>query len=264
MSELDTVRDLLTIGADVVMSWRGRAIEVERKGSAGDLVTAVDHASEDAMLALLGERFPDDSIISEERGLIAGSSARTWIIDPLDGTVNFAAGSPNFGVIVGLVHGTTPVAGGMVLPAIDRLYLAERGGGATRNGEPVTGSTVTELDHAVVDHSMLWRDDAYNARERQTLDALLPAVRAIRCDHSVRYLADTVEGVLDGFVYHSLGMWDIAGPSVILHEAGVTTSDGLGAPLDMDPGNWQPGRRYLTIGANPALHRTMIDCLNGR
>lgn len=127
--------------------------------------------------------------------------------------MNYAAGLDDFGVIVGLVEAGLPVAGGMYLPAMDLIYLAERGAGARRNGALIKASATTVLRDAVFDHSLANIPDVIEMQAR-TLATLICACRGVRCVHSLTYLARVAEGTYDGFVYHSLGLWDICGPSV--------------------------------------------------
>lgn len=249
---LDALTNVLKEGGSVLLDRRGDTRTLERKRSQSDLVSDADRAAEDRILDRLAVLAPSDNVLSEERGWIAGRSDRTWVIDPLDGTTNYAAGVDDFGVIAGLVEGSQPVAGGMYLPALDLLYLAELNRGATRNGQQIHASTTVAPEDAVVDHSLAYVPEIME-RQWRTLRALLPRVRAVRCNHSLRYLAYVAEGVYDAFVYHSLGLWDLVGPSVILAEAGATISTLDGGPLDLTPSPDAGSRLYAAIGANPTL-----------
>lgn len=266
----ELLADLVTAGGEVVMDYRdqllrGDDLAVHKKSSHADLVTNADLASEQVMLDLLERHRPEDAIISEERGLVGSDSEFTWVLDPLDGTANFTRGSENFGVIAGLLQGTTPVAGAMFLPTIDALYVAVAGCGAHRNGVVITRDGPPPLGDAMIDHSLLhFADAAMSEDQRRTLNAVLAAARGVRCDHSVRYMADTVDGVLDGFVYHSLGLWDIVGTTAILSEVGVTVTDLAGAPLDLSPQRWKRGRLYPAVGAASPLHGSLIEVLANR
>lgn len=256
---------LVSVGSDVVMGYRGELLESHEKAPNGGLVTAADLASERAMLDVLRTARPDDAVISEESGFEPGTTGYTWVLDPLDGTANFARGSENFGVIAGLLYDDTPVAGAMALPAIDLRYQAQRGAGFTRNGErPGTRPVrpVRPLRHATIDHSLLsFADSAAAQHQDRTLAAVLKTARGVRCDHSVRYIADTIDGVLDGFVYHSLGLWDIVGTSVILAEAEIVVTDLNGDPLNLSPRAWRADRLYPAIGAAAGLHQELLAAI---
>jgi myo-inositol-1(or 4)-monophosphatase len=217
-------------------------------------------ASEQTMLRLLQAEAPGDGVLSEESGFRRGSSADgqdVWVIDPLDGTVNYVTGLDDFGVIVGLTRRGTPVLGGMYLPVTDDLYLAARGQGATHNGARISVSSTERLEDAVFDHSLANLAPILEAQEL-TLHSLIPRARGVRCIQSLTYLARVAEGTYDGFVYHSLGLWDLCGPSVILEEAGARVVDLAGRPLDLSPGASAAERIYAAAAANPALLEQLI------
>lgn len=116
----------------------GRAIGIEEKGQDGDLVTEVDHLAESAILRIVTAEFPDHQIRSEETGWSGVESEWLWLVDPLDGTNNFAVGLPVYGVSVTLIHRNEPLLGVIYEPVTDKLYVAEKGKGASCNGRPLT------------------------------------------------------------------------------------------------------------------------------
>jgi myo-inositol-1(or 4)-monophosphatase len=254
----DVIAELLRQAGGVLLERLSSERVLERKTSHVDLVSDADRAAEDCILERLSTLAPDDAVISEERGFVNGRSNRTWVVDPLDGTTNYAAGLPDFGVIIGVIDAGQPVAGGMYLPTDDLLYLAESGVGATRNGQRVRVSSTTELEDSVIDHSLAYLRGIV-ANQRRTLDLLLPTVRAIRCNHSLRYLARVADGIYDAFVYHSLWLWDLVGPSVVLSEAGALVTAMDGRPLDLEPTEASCSRLYAAVAANPVLHAKLMQ-----
>jgi myo-inositol-1(or 4)-monophosphatase len=258
---LALVELLLRRGGEVLLAARSRKRTIRDKRSAFDIVTDADHAAEEAMLHALESAAPDDSWLSEEAGFRQGTSDRAWVIDPLDGTVNYAAGLDDFGVIVGLVEDGSPVAGGMYLPAMDLIYLAERGAGARRNGRLIEVSATASLRDAVFDHSLANFPEVLEMQAR-TLAVLIGACRGVRCVHSLTYLGRVADGTYDGFVYHSLGLWDICGPSVILEEAGAVLTGMDGESLDLRPSPESPGRVLAVMGANPRLRQAACDAIH--
>jgi myo-inositol-1(or 4)-monophosphatase len=252
---------LLRAGGDVLMSYRGRALDVTTKRSSSDLVTAADVSSEQAMLRALETEAPDDGVLCEESGFRpAKSGDDVWVLDPLDGTVNYVTGINDFGVIVGLTRRGAPIVGGMYLPVTDDLYLAARGNGAVHNGAPISASTTERVEDAVFDHSLSNLGPVLAAQEL-TLRALVRRARGVRCIHSLTYLARVAEGIYDGFVYHSFGLWDICGPSVILEEAGARVVDISGNPLDFSPGPGAADRIYAAAAANPVLLERLLSVI---
>jgi myo-inositol-1(or 4)-monophosphatase len=260
---LGDIERLLRETGQILLDRRGSKRLVEHKSSHVDLVTDADRAAEAHLLRCLADLAPDDSVISEESGFTSGRTDRTWVLDPLDGTTNYVAGLDDFGVIIGVMDRDQPVAGGMFLPALDLLYLAESGGGATRNHQPVHVSRTPKLADAFLDHSLAYLPGIMD-EQRRTLDLLLPAVRAIRCNHSLRYIGNVVDGTYDGFVYHSLWLWDLVGPSVLLNEAGASVTDIEGGNLRLEPTEEAAGRLYGVLAANPGLHTHLTQMLNNQ
>ena len=257
---LEIVELLLRRAGQVLLAERSGRRTIGGTRSASDIVTDADYAAEQAVLATLADVAPDDSWLSEESGFRQGTSDRTWVIDPLDGTVNYAAGLDDFGVIVGLTEHGQPVAGGLYFPAKELVYLAGRGTGAHRNGTPIEVSRTTALRDAIFDHSLSNITDDAGAQAR-TLAVLISAARGVRCVHSLTYLARVAEGTYDGFIYHSLGLWDICGPSVILEEAGAMLTGIDGEPLDLRPSAGTHSRVIGAMAANPALLRAVRTAL---
>ena len=144
-------------------------------------MTAADRAADALLVSAITTAYPRDGIVSEESGFRASASGRTWVIDPLDGTANFAAGLPEFGAIIGILQQAQPIVGGMYLPACDVLYLAEHGGGATRNGARLAVTDATEVRDVLIDQSFHVRDDPDRMeREMRIFRAVRPQVRGVR------------------------------------------------------------------------------------
>jgi myo-inositol-1(or 4)-monophosphatase len=214
------------------------------------------------MVSAITTAYPRDGIVSEEAGFRASSSGITWVIDPLDGTANFAAGMPDFGVIIGILQQAQPIVGGMYLPAFDLLYLAERGSGATRNGERIAVTEATDLRDVLIDQSFHFRDDPDRIdREMRVFRAVWPHVRGVRSSGCLRYLAQLAEGKLGAFIANEIGVWDIAGPYVVLTEAGARVTDLQGHALELSIDGHSWSRSLRAVGANPQLHQQLISII---
>jgi myo-inositol-1(or 4)-monophosphatase len=197
-----------------------------------DLVTDADKASEAVLLAWLRERHPDHAILSEESGASAGSRYR-WIIDPLDGTTNYAHQLPHFSVSIA-VEGEGELLIGVVYdPMRDECFSAVRGQGATLNGKPIRPSTIERMDRA-----LLCTGFPYDVREHPEGPAGLIArflglVQGIRRLGSAALdMAYTASGRYDGYFEFNLKPWDIAAGALICSEAGAVASRIDGAPYD--------------------------------
>ncbi|HZF05068.1 MAG TPA: inositol monophosphatase family protein [Patescibacteria group bacterium] len=201
-----------------------------------NLVTEMDHRAETEILERLRGAFPDDAILSEEHGVAAaGSSGRRWIVDPLDGTTNYAHGLPVFGVSIALQTGRRVVLGVVYDPSRDELFVGEQGRGATLNDAAIRVSATASLDE-----SLLATGFPYNIRA--TRDTNLPEYAAFsvraravrRMGAAVLDLAYVACGRFDGFWELRLGSWDVAAGSVLVEEAGGLVTAVDGGPLDVD------------------------------
>ncbi|WP_224368744.1 inositol monophosphatase family protein [Hyalangium versicolor] len=213
-----------------------RTIEFKRTGI--DLVTDADKASEEVLLRFLRESYPHHSILAEESGASEGSSGLRWLVDPLDGTTNYAHHMPHFSVSVA-VEGPGGVLAGVVYdPMRDELFSAALGQGATLNGRPLKASAATELGSA-----LLCTGFPYDVRERP--DAPLGLVNHfIRHAQGIRRtgsaaldLSYVAAGRFDGFFEFRLKPWDIGAGSLIVTEAGGVVSQIDGSPFDVTHGD---------------------------
>jgi myo-inositol-1(or 4)-monophosphatase len=188
-----------------------------------DVVTEVDHLSEAAIIETIRRAFPDDAFLAEESGT-SGEGARLWVIDPLDGTVNYANGLPFFAVSVGLVIDGTPVVGVVLDPIRDELFAAVTGRGATLDGKPIRLPDKERLVDTVV-HVGLPRSGF--ARRNA---ALHRAVRITRSMGSAALgLTYVANGRFDAYVqWRGLSLWDVCAAGLIAEEGGalVTAPDG--------------------------------------
>ena len=205
------------------------------KGSPTNLVTEMDARVEELIVGRLAAAFPDDAILAEERGATTGRSGRRWIIDPLDGTTNYAHGFPAFGVSIALESAKRVALGVIYDPNLDEMFVAERGRGSTLDDCPLAVSTTATLDE-----SLLATEFPYNIRE--VLDnnlkeyaAFSVRARAVRrMGSAVLYLAWLASGRLDGYWELRLGPWDVAAGSLLVEEAGGRITDLTGGALDLD------------------------------
>jgi myo-inositol-1(or 4)-monophosphatase len=245
-----------------------RVMRVDRK-SKRDVVTDVDYASEALVIEAIRNRYPDDEILAEESGrherADAGEkgaarphrarwSRRTWVIDPLDGTVNYANGIPFFCVSIGLVEDGRPVAGVVLDPLRGDCYAAHADGPATLNGEPVGTSDKELLGDCVVSLAIIGRGAI--ARERRVWREIRIGRRMGSAALALAYVAS---GRFDAYVQNGgLSLWDIAAAGLIAERAGATVTDLYGGPW------WNVSKRgpRLSIVAAPRRHHgTLLELL---
>ena len=228
----------------------GRPGDAVFKGR-NDPVTEVDRRSELAITTLLAAHRPDDGILAEEGTATLGRERR-WIVDPLDGTVNFIHGLPVVSVSVALWDGDRPLAGVVFDPINDELFAAATGDGATLNCEPIAVSTVPDLAGSLVITGFPYDHHEYADVYVATLGAVLRRVNGIRRFGSAALdLCYVACGRVDASWEFRLKPWDIAAGLVILAEAGGTATDPFGAPMTPD--------RPDLVTSNGAIHESLRE-----
>jgi myo-inositol-1(or 4)-monophosphatase len=230
------------------------ARRIAYKGSPTNLVTEMDQRAEALILGRLRGAFPDDAILAEEHGAAGGRSGRRWIVDPLDGTTNYAHGLPLFGVSIALEEARRLALGVVYDPMRDELFVGERGGGATLNDAPIRVSATRSIDA-----SLLVTGFPYNIRE--TADTNLPEYAAMslraravrRLGSAVIDLAYVACGRFDGYWELRLGAWDVAAGAVLVDEAGGRITGVDGGALDVDA--------PTLLATNGLIHDAMLTTL---
>jgi len=259
MSEIEDVRALaerLARAAGAIQRDRYETdLDVRTKSASIDLVTEVDHACEALIVETLRAERPADAILAEEgSGEDLPDAAWRWVIDPLDGTMNYAHGYPRFCVSIGVSDADGPAVGMVYDPLLDELFAATRGGGATCNGRPIRVSGERELSRALLATGFAY--DVHRSRE-DNLDhfaTFVKQARGLRRDGSAALdLCYVAAGRFDGFWELKLHPWDVAAGNLIVDEAGGRTSDLSGNPPAGD------GRE--TLATNGHLHDAMVELL---
>ncbi|HYE91531.1 MAG TPA: inositol monophosphatase family protein [Terriglobales bacterium] len=209
--------------------------QVSYKGTVTNLVTEMDGRAEALVVDTLLGHFPDDGILGEEGSARAGRSGRRWIIDPLDGTTNYAHGLPIYSVGIGLEQDGAIVLGVVYDPSRDELFVGERGGGATLNDTRLAVSATPTLDTSLLvtgfPYDIRTKPDN-NLREYTAFSTRARAVR--RLGSALIDLAYIAAGRMDGFWELSLSPWDVAAGGILVEEAGGRVTDLRGAPLDVN------------------------------
>ena len=225
--------------------------QVEYKGTI-DLVTEADRLSEALILKRIRTCFPDHGIVSEESSAFNEKARLRWIIDPLDGTTNYAHGFPVFCVSIALEEEGKIVLGAVYDPMRDDLFFARRGGGATLNGKSLSVSTVSDLSRSLLATGFPY--DIRTSRENNLnfFGAMAVQAQAIRrAGAAALDLAYLAAGRFDGFWELKLKPWDTAAGCLLVSEAG-------GRVTDMDGGAWRMDSAGLAA-SNGLIHRQMLD-----
>lgn len=251
-------------GALVAARFRSRPAEMQ-KGHAHNLVTEVDLASEALIVAALARAFPAHAVRAEEGGGSPGEPAEggsgdaagggfTWVVDPLDGTNNYAHGLPVFCVSLAAMRGDTVWAGVSFDPLRDELFRATRGGGAWLNGEALAVSRRPSLDQSIVATGFPYDKSTNPDNNLIEFSTIVPHVRGVRRMGSAALdLAYVAAGRLDAYWEHGTNAWDVAAGVLLVEEAGGRVSDYAGRPARVE------GGRFLA--SNGLVHAPLLALL---
>jgi myo-inositol-1(or 4)-monophosphatase len=258
----DILLTALKKGGDILMDHLGRTSEVKVKESISSVVTEADLASERAILEILQGGSETCNIISEECGYLDHGSGFTWVVDPLDGTSNFAAGLPWFGVIIALFEKEVPVLGGMYLPVEKQLYLSEEGCGATRNGEPIKPTQSRDLSQHLLSYSFDFSDvPGKTEAEMEILRRLSRKARNVRSTNSLVDFCYVADGKLGAALNQTTRIWDIAVPWLLIREGGGTVSDIKGKEINFNLSPKAIDHNYTILASGSGLHATILNTI---
>jgi myo-inositol-1(or 4)-monophosphatase len=246
--ELHIAKKAAKKAAEVIRNYRqNQSFEINFKGR-NDLVTDADLAAEEKIIAIIKEHYPDDEILAEESSNEQFLSAeRTWLIDPIDGTTNFAHGFPVYCVSIGLWENTAPQMGVVLEVNSGECFHAIRGGGAYLNNKPISVSSVGEASKSMIGTGFPYNNLQLIDNYLRFFKWLLAQTQAVRRPGAASYdLCCVAAGRFDGFYEYSLNPWDVGAAALIVQEAGGVISDWTGGD------DWLFGQRI--IAGNPDIH----------
>ncbi|TAM78392.1 inositol monophosphatase [bacterium] len=247
---LDVTVEAARAAGKVLLGYLGGPLDLGHKSTRADLVTQADRASEELLRArLLGAR-PGSAFYGEETGATAGTSGERWIVDPLDGTTNFVHAFPFFCVSIGYERDGVMEIGVVYNPALDELYSARRGCGATRNGEALHVSKTTALSEALLCTGFMPGPGGLG-RNLENFVQLSDRSHAVRrVGAAALDLCYVALGAFDGFWEYGLHPWDVAAGSLIVSEAGGRVTNGEGSPFTFDA--------PVIVASNGAIHDEIL------
>ena len=234
-------------------SWLHKDKEIELKGEI-NLVTAVDRRCEERIVQIVRGNFPDHAILTEEAVLPKRRSPYRWIIDPLDGTTNYAHGYPCFATSIALELEGEIILGVVYDPMLDEVFTAKKGEGAFLNGERIVVSSTKRLLEALLSTGFPYDLRESSENNLNHFNHFMMEARAIRRDGSAALdLCYVAMGRVDGFWELKLNAWDVAAGKLLVEEAGGLVSDFSNRPLDIY------GQEILAT--NGKIHQEMLEVL---
>jgi myo-inositol-1(or 4)-monophosphatase len=249
-SELEAALSAAKQAGEVLRAGFGAEHAITFKGEV-DLLTEIDEEAERVIREELLGTFPSHGMLAEEGGELAGEEDARWIVDPLDGTTNYAHGLPIFCVSIALERAGKIILGVVHDPIREETYVAERGGGATLNGGPIRVSDTEELIQALIATGFPY-DRAEMPEALELFGRFAAITRGMRRLGSTALdLCHVASGRLDGYYERGIWAWDIAAGSLLLEEAGGKVTDYRGGELNLE------GREI--VASNGALHPAMTE-----
>lgn len=244
-------------GADEILRFFNKDFKISNKEGVNNLVTEADHASEKAILSVIKSHFPDHHILTEEAGDIIQDSSFKWIVDPIDGTVNFAHGIPINCVSIGLEHNGEIIMGAVYNPHLNEFFFAEKRKGASLNDRPIHVSDQPEVIKACLVTGFPY---TYINMPHGPLEIF---ERFIRKGIPVRRLGSAAIdlcwvacGRFDGFYEHKLEAWDSAAGYLIVEEAGGRVTDFEGEKFSV--------YQHRILATNGKIHDEMMQWINNK
>ncbi len=250
---LDTAQEAAREAGALLRQAYGRTHRIRHKGPI-DLVTEMDERAQATVSQILRRAFPHVPVVAEEGTAAIPERGCYWLVDPLDGTTNYAHGYPFFAVSIALVEQGRPVVGVVYNPLLDELFAAQRGRGATLNGQPIHVSTTEDLGQSLLASGFpydAWTSPRDNGGE---WCRFLKRVVSLRSDGAAALdLCHVAAGRIDGFWELVLEPWDIAAGALMVEEAGGRVSQVDGAPFRLD--------RPSVLASNGRIHQAMVAVL---
>lgn len=252
----ETLINATEAGAKVIKHYfNNKNLQISNKEGVNNLVTEADHASEKAIIETIRASFPDHFILSEEVGEIVMDSEYKWIIDPIDGTVNYAHGIPLCCISIGIEKAGEMILGAVYNPFLKEYYLAARGEGATMNGEIITVSNQTDvLKSCLVTGFPYTYINEPNGPLEVFSRLIRQGVPVRRLGSAAIDLCWVASGRFDGFYEHKLQAWDSAAGFLILEEAG-------GKVTDFNGDHYSPYQPHI-VATNGKIHDDLLKWIN--
>lgn len=244
------IQEITKKAGEMAMQYFGKVGVKYTKAHALDPVTEADLAISKFLIEEIQKKYPDHAIISEEEEKQLGESEYVWIMDPIDGTLNFSRGTPLFGVMVALMHNDELELACINLPALGEFYFAQKGKGAFCNGEKISCSKFTELKDSYGTLGGPYKNEAVSVPSTMFRQSVEVGYTFTKLVCSATANAWAAKGARDWYVGNGGGLWDYAAPVLLLQESGCKVTNFAGEP-------WQFTDRQL-IAANPELHAKIM------
>lgn len=265
MYSLDFIQQTLRDAAEIANRNFGKvSASTTKTGDNNQVLTETDLAIGSLIVQKIQTTYPDYNIIDEEAGVIDKKSPYTWVVDPIDGTSNFANGLPTYGIMMGLLHNDQAIAGGIILPAFDQLYVAEKGKGAFCNQERIRVSSETRLLSSLIAYGIDGHQEApeLTLSEVATLAKIILNIRNLRTTNSAYDMVQVAAGRYGAFLNQTSKIWDNVALQPIIEEAGGVMTDFWGKPMDYASPLTKAQQNFTICAGAPELHKQLQEIIH--
>lgn len=253
----ETLLKAINAGADELQRYFNGTFKISNKEGINNLVTEADHASEKAIIKIIQQEFPNHFILGEESGEIASQSEIKWIIDPIDGTVNFAHGIPLCCVSIGVEKEGEMIMGAVYNPIMNEMFIAEKGLGATLNGKSINVSSQSQVVKSCLVTGFPYTYLDMPNGPIQVFEKLIrQGIPVRRLGSAAIDLCWVASGRFDGFYEHKLEAWDSAAGYLIVEEAG-------GKVTDFEGNKFSPYQPHI-LATNGIIHEELRSYLGNK
>lgn len=237
----------------------GKVTGTIKDGDHNQVLTEADLAIGSLIIKQIKREYPDYNIIDEEAGVIDKKSEFTWVVDPIDGTSNFANGIVTYGIMIGLLQNATPIAGGITLPYFKELYIAEKGKGTYYNREKITVSTDEKLSNSLIAYGIDGHPEnpTETYEEAKLLGELVLHIRNLRSSNSAFDTIQVAKGSYGGMLNRTSKIWDNIAPHIIIEEAGGVYTDFYGKSMDYSHPLTRVHEYFTFCAAAPEIHKQL-------
>lgn len=257
------ITSVLKEASEIANEKFGKVTGTIKGGDSNQVLTEADIAIGAHIIQKIKKEYPDYNIIDEEAGGIDNKSEFTWVIDPIDGTSNFANGVPLFGIMLGLLQGATPTAGGIAFPYFNQICFAEKEKGAFCNEKRLHVTEEANLLNTLVAYGMdaYQNDPTITHNETKLLGEIILSIRNFRSSNSVFDILMVAQGSYGGALNRTSKIWDNVAPQIVIEEAGGLYTDFLGKQMDYSNPLTKLDTNYTFCAASPTLHKQLQDII---
>ena len=261
----DFIQHVLDEASRIAQTNFGKVTGVSKGTDNNQVLTETDLEIGRYIVSEIRSAYPTYNIIDEEAGVIDNSSDYTWVVDPIDGTSNFASGVPEYGILLGLLENGVPIAGGIALPAFAEIYTAEKNKGTLCNGKAVHVSDESNLLSSLVAYGIdgHQEDPQLTYDETNQLSKIILGIRNLRSSNSTYDVAMVAKGSYGGYLNRTSKIWDNVGPHIVIEEAGGIFTDFYGKPIDYLQPLSKVDDNFTMCCGSPSLHAKLQAIIHG-